>query len=725
MQFIGRTALAAAALAAVVAAPIVEARPAAAHELDAHHAGEKLIDISDAAVYGVVGPSQSVPSTLGVEVDTLTTVAVTRPLKGNPGRTLTIRTPGGQLPDGTYLGFAEEGDPLVEGDEVLLFLDAQGADGSYRRTRGAAGVVKKRNPTPDGSVPNPRFSRPPESLTTAPADCGDNTYPPQAGYSGFHLLANPTSGVRVVWNTTGFTMMVNTNYTAYAAAFAEAVNTWNAGGGSFTIQPGGTTTASPNTRTDNINTIGWGSITTSNALGSAPYRHTADGQLLEVDIVMNQARQSALSTSPSSTQYDIIHVMLHELGHNLGFGHQTNANAVMSTCTLAAGDNTRRSLWAGELAGHKNFYPPNRLGLYLLDESGAVYGLGGYGSFNKLAARYYGGANQNNVLQYPTYKATDIEVAKPTRNGYHILGSKGHVYAYGGAKYKGGATSWICPSCTATDMATHPTGDFYWILGSDGGVFGLPQTTAPYYGNPRDVINGPAMGIAATPDGGGYWVVSDKGNVYAFGNAPFHGGGIPSWNWPARGIEGTQDGQGYWVIGNDGTVYEFNAPPAYMSGNAPARKLSRDPHGGGLVSVSSPGYTKTSGFTDYGWGTTSAPYVAAAATRVAVSPTLTLSSSTSSMTARRGQTSSTTVTVSSNETFYASVGFTVSGAPSGIAASVSPSSVMLPWSSSRSATLNVTPATTYAGPSSFSLTVNACGQDICRSQQITVVIAVV
>jgi hypothetical protein len=55
------------------------------------------------------------------------------------------------------------------------------------------------------------------------------------------------------------------------------------------------------------------------------------------------------------------------------------------------------------------------------------------------------------------------------------------------------------------------------------------------------------------------------------------------------------------------------------------------------------------------------------------------------------------------------VSFTVSGAPSGVSASMSPSSLVLGPSSSASSTLNIAVPAAYVTPLSFTLTVNACG----------------
>jgi len=695
--------------------------------------GERLIDQADVVLYGTVGERKTVPSELGLEgvpVDTLVTVAVSRPIKGGPGRAVTVRVPGGVLADGTILSRASD-EPLITGDNVLLYLgpaDAGGARPVVEADDGTdeAGVVPEKRRMPHGEERNARFDGDPETAVLHEACDDDPDDQPQEGYSGI-VPRNNAYGNHIVWTQAATTMNYNSNFATQVTSLNTALGNWNnQGDGTHNWQLGTSTAAAATTHTDNTNTTGWGPNATSTRLGEAWMRSYSNGALIEVDVVMNQARQTELSANPTSAQYDIIHVLMHEVGHGLGFAHQINSQSIMATCSLGKGDNTRRTLWAGEEAGHTNFYPPDTQGYYLVKEDGAVFGHGGMGSFGQYNAPHRGGANENNVINYPTFRVTDMETARRTRDGYHILASNGGVFAFGTARFLGSAAGNI--TGTAVDMAVHPTGDYYWVLASDGGVFAFPSPGGLFYDSGVGIMNGPAVGIEETADGGGYWLVSDKGNVYSRGNAHFYGGGIPSWNWPARGIERSQGGGGYWVIGNDGTLYAFgDAPARYMgAANASARKVSRDPFSNGVVTVSNAGYTRVNGITDYGWGTqASPPFAAVAATRRPTAANMTFSASPTALNVRRGQTATSTMTISSNESFYATVTFSVSGVPSGVSAYVSPNPVTLPSSATRTSTLYVTPSSTYTAPLNFTLTVNACGQGICRSQQVSVVVALV
>ena len=109
------------------------------------------------------------------------------------------------------------------------------------------------------------------------------------------------------------------------------------------------------------------------------------------------------------------------------------------------------------------------------------------------------------------------------------------------------------------------------------------------------------MGVAATPDGGGYWLVASDGGVFGFGDAGFHlarkgeNRSIGPWSgwrrrrtgwaigwWrptaaffgfgdtrfsgsagatplvrPAVGVTAKADGGGYWIAASDGGVFNY------------------------------------------------------------------------------------------------------------------------------------------------------------------------
>ncbi|MGH9002007.1 MAG: hypothetical protein ACRDYV_02650, partial [Acidimicrobiia bacterium] len=81
---------------------------------------------------------------------------------------------------------------------------------------------------------------------------------------------------------------------------------------------------------------------------------------------------------------------------------------------------------------------------------------------------------------------------------------------------------------------------------------------ARFYGSTGNIrLSRPIVGMARTLSGQGYWLVAGDGGVFTF-NAPFRGsaaGAHPST--PAVALAATPDGQGYWVVVRGGDVFDF------------------------------------------------------------------------------------------------------------------------------------------------------------------------
>jgi hypothetical protein len=69
------------------------------------------------------------------------------------------------------------------------------------------------------------------------------------------------------------------------------------------------------------------------------------------------------------------------------------------------------------------------------------------------------------------------------------------------------------------------------------------------------------VGMAATPSGNGYWTVASDGGIFSFGDAHFLGsmGGQPL-NRPIVGMAAVRSAAGYWLVAEDGGIFTFNAP---------------------------------------------------------------------------------------------------------------------------------------------------------------------
>ena len=73
--------------------------------------------------------------------------------------------------------------------------------------------------------------------------------------------------------------------------------------------------------------------------------------------------------------------------------------------------------------------------------------------------------------------------------------------------------------------------------------------------------------MAATPSGQGYWLVARDGGVFAFGDAAFAGSvGGTALNAPIVAMAATPTGKGYWLLGGDGGVFAFG--DALFAGSA-------------------------------------------------------------------------------------------------------------------------------------------------------------
>ena len=152
------------------------------------------------------------------------------------------------------------------------------------------------------------------------------------------------------------------------------------------------------------------------------------------------------------------------------------------------------------------------------------------------------------------------------------------------------------PSPYYRDLARTPSGNGYWIAGSDGGVFSFGD--APFKGSlPGLGVNvGNIVGIAATPSGQGYWLVGADGGVFAFGDAPFKGSlpGLGISTNRIQAIVGSKTGNGYWLVQSDGGVFAFGDAPfkGALPGSVTVSNIvdiDRTPSGNGYVLVGADG----------------------------------------------------------------------------------------------------------------------------------------
>lgn len=177
----------------------------------------------------------------------------------------------------------------------------------------------------------------------------------------------------------------------------------------------------------------------------------------------------------------------------------------------------------------------------------------------------------------PKFKGPDQALNAPvvaiatdaTGNGYWSLTADGGVFTSGGADFFGAPVG--STAGPAADMVSTPTGDGYWIASADGGVYHYGD--ADWRGSARDVNLGkPIVGIAATPTGRGYWLVTSAGRVFAFGDADHHGNAETLYVPPKIvDIAATPSGNGYALLDANGWIFPFGDAKAIGTTKNPAR----------------------------------------------------------------------------------------------------------------------------------------------------------
>ena len=157
-------------------------------------------------------------------------------------------------------------------------------------------------------------------------------------------------------------------------------------------------------------------------------------------------------------------------------------------------------------------------GYYVVEANGRVTGFG---------TRQ--GSNLGDLTAYDLAQPIVDMVMTPTGQGYWLLGRDGGVFALGDAPYLGSVPQYVAYQdlvAPVVAMVANPTGTGYWIFAADGGVFAFGD--APYLGSvPQYVayqdLVAPVVGATPTPDGRGYGLVAADGGVFAFGNFAFEG----------------------------------------------------------------------------------------------------------------------------------------------------------------------------------------------------------
>jgi hypothetical protein len=167
-------------------------------------------------------------------------------------------------------------------------------------------------------------------------------------------------------------------------------------------------------------------------------------------------------------------------------------------------------------------------------------------------------------------RAASVSSLTPVSSGYWLVASDGGIFGFG-SPFRGsmGGTRLNRPM---VGMASTASGKGYWTVASDGGIFSFGD--AAFHGSTGGIrLNQPIVGMAATPTGEGYWLVASDGGIFAFGDAVFRGSmGGTTLNKPIVGMAPTPSGFGYWLVASDGGIFAFG--DAVFRGSTGSIKLA-------------------------------------------------------------------------------------------------------------------------------------------------------
>jgi hypothetical protein len=155
-----------------------------------------------------------------------------------------------------------------------------------------------------------------------------------------------------------------------------------------------------------------------------------------------------------------------------------------------------------------------------------------------------------------------VGMAASSGDGYWLLGGDGGVFSFGSARFFG-STGALTLNQPVVAIAATPSGRGYWLVARDGGVFSFGN--AGFFGSTGAMrLNEPIVDVAPTPSGHGYWLVARDGGIFSFGDAAWLGS-VPGTGAcgaiEAASITATPTGLGYWVQTRDGRVWAFGDAP--------------------------------------------------------------------------------------------------------------------------------------------------------------------
>ncbi len=242
----------------------------------------------------------------------------------------------------------------------------------------------------------------------------------------------------------------------------------------------------------------------------------------------------------------------------------------------------------GALTNHKadivaSFAVPGGGGYWMVSSSGRVYPFG--------SAQFYGDTYTDGITGLTGSHPLNAPIVggAPTANGkgYWLVAADGGVFNFGDASFLGSTYSYGITGLTGSHplnapivgMVADPTGNGYWLVASDGGIFNFGA--APFYGSTYSLgltglrgshpLDAPVVNVYPSLNGQGYYMVAADGGVFNFGDAKFSGSAydygytglrgahpLPA---PVTSILPNPDGQGYYIACSNGKVIAIGGAP--------------------------------------------------------------------------------------------------------------------------------------------------------------------
>jgi hypothetical protein len=316
------------------------------------------------------------------QVESRSTLAVHYPVAGQVETQLDVFTLGGELPNG--FGMAVSHQPaLAQGEEVVLLLTPSPAHGAA--TYAIAGAEAGKYMVTDGAARNGAGAAVPlaelyaelRGATLAPSlptdwPAREQALPAAAVAPGAAMRMDARAYVynNYKWPTNAVTYTVNINSTQvdmgrgsaddFLASIRRAANTWTyLENADLSLVYGGptTSTATGYNGANEILFVNGG--TSDGAGGSRPLATTVvfymNNTIVEADVKINDAYTWDATGRLAPTAFDLQSVLLHEMGHWLGLGHDDAAGAAMYD-SIAMGT-LKRTLAASDRTGIAAVYP--------------------------------------------------------------------------------------------------------------------------------------------------------------------------------------------------------------------------------------------------------------------------------------------------------------------------------------------------------------------------------